>query len=127
MADLWIRTQEGVNCYGNNQNILIQCTNIIEENGSFLTIQDNKTYILGTYDTKDRALEVLDEIQKFLVQPTAFLKADLPQGMTFEDANKYIEQLNKFCGQNNLLYIGSKDCEIIPTNNTNIVYTMPEK
>ena len=61
------------------------------------------------------------------MQPTAFLKKDIPQGMTFEDANKYIEQINEFCKQNNILYIGSKDCEIIPTNNTNIVYQMPEE
>lgn len=127
MADLWIRTQEGANCYDNNQNTLIQCTNIIEENGSLLTIQDNKTYLLGTYDTKERAKEILDEIQKLLVQPAAFLKADMPQGFPLEVANEYIKQINEFCGQNNLLYVGSKNCEIIPTNNTNIVFTMPEE
>lgn len=127
MADLWIRTQESVNCYSNNQNTFIQCTNIIEENGNLLTIQDNKTYLLGSYDTEERAKEVLDEIQKLLVQPTAFLKVDIPQGFPLEAANEYIKQINEFCGQNNLLYVGSKKCEIIPTNNTNIVYQMPEK
>ena len=83
--------------------------------------------ILGVYKTKEKALQVLDEIQNLLVQPTAFLKADILQGMSLEDAKKCIRHVNKFCRQNNLTYIGSKDIEVIPSNNANIVYTMPKE
>lgn len=120
MADLWIRTQEG-NSLLKVDNIAYCGTRIYTNNHEAAMSID-----LGKYDTEERAGEVLDEIQKLLMQPTAFLKADMPQGMSFEDANKYVKQINEFCGQNNLLYVGSKNCEIIPTNNTNIVYTMPE-
>lgn len=121
MADLWIRTQNGnsllkvdnINCCG---------TKIYTNNHEAAMSID-----LGEYDTKERAKEVLDEIQKLLVQPTAFLKADMPQGFSLEAANEYINQINKFCGQYNLLCVGSKNYEIIPTNNTNIVFMMPEE
>ena len=83
--------------------------------------------ILGVYNTRERALQVLDEIQNLLVQPTAFLKADIPQGVSYEDANKYNELIFDFCKQYNFTYIGSKDIEVIPSNNTNIIYTMPKE
>lgn len=121
MADLWIRNQE--------RNLLLKVDNIACCGTKIYTNNHEAAMSidLGEYDTEERAKEVLGEIQKLLVQPTVFLKADIPQGFSYEDANKYVEQMNEFCEQNNLLYIGSKDCEIIPTNNTNIVYTMPKE
>lgn len=121
MADLWTRTQgrnsllkvDNINCCGTK----------IYTNNHEAAMSIN----LGEYDTEERAKEVLDEIQKLLVQPNAFLKADIPQGFPLEAANEYIKQINEFCRQNNLLYVGSKDVEVIPTNNTNIVFTMPEE
>lgn len=135
MADLWIRTQnkemltkiEDVGFVKDSQ------TNgyvILETKTSMPTwhhLHFGGAIILGVYKKREKALQVLDEIQKLLVQPTAFLKADMPQGFPLEAANEYIKQINKFCEQNNLLCVGSKDVEVIPTNNTNIVYQMPEK
>lgn len=121
MADLWIRTQ--------NRNSLLKVDNI-NCCGTKIYTNNHEAAMsidLGEYDTKERAKEVLDEIQKLLVQPTAFLKADMPQGFSLEAANGYIKQINEFCRQNNLLCVGSKNCEIIPTNNTNIVFMMPEE
>nr|DAT76314.1 MAG TPA: hypothetical protein [Caudoviricetes sp.] len=121
MADLWIRTQA--------ENLLLRVDNIAYCGTEIYTYNhEAATSIdLGTYDTEERAKEILDEIQNLLVQPAAFLKADMPQGFPLEATKEYIKQINKFCGQNNLLYVGSKDVEVIPTNNTNIVYQMPEK
>lgn len=125
MADLWIRTQ-GVDC--NIGSSLVKVSTLeIEPSGKFYAIWDSSLkYPLGCYKSKDRAMEVLDEIQKLLTQPTAFLKADIPQGLSYEDANKYSEQIFDFCKQYDFIYVGSKDVEVIPTNNTNIVYTMPK-
>lgn len=121
MADLWIRTQGG-NSLLKVDNINYCGTKIYTNNHEAAMSID-----LGEYDTEERAKEVLDEIQKLLVQPIAFLKSDVPQGFPLEAANGYIKQINEFCRQNNLLCVGSNNCEIIPTNNTNIVFMMPEE
>lgn len=121
MADLWIRTQ--------NRNSLLKVDNI-NYCGTKIYINNHEAAMsidLGEYDTEERAKEVLDEIQKLLVQPIAFLKSDVPQEFPLEAVNEYIKQINEFCRQNNLLYVGSKNCEIISTNNTNIVFMMPEE
>lgn len=125
MADLWIRTQ-GVDCNIGSSLVKVSTLEIVPS-GEFYAIWDSSLkYPLGCYKSKDRAMEVLDEIQKLLLQPIAFLKTTIPQDMSLKDVNRYIKHVNKFCGQNKLLYVGSKDCEIIPTNNTDIVFTMPE-
>lgn len=121
MADLWIRTQDG--------NLLLKVDNI-NYCGTKIYTNNHEAAMsidLGTYDTRERAKEVLDEIQKLLVQPTALLKADIPQGFSSEDANKYSERIFDFCKQYNFICVGSKDVELIPTNNTSIVYQMPKK
>lgn len=121
MADLWIRSIDGYT-------LTKVKTLSIEQSGEHYSVfGDTKDYPLGYYKTSERAKEILDEIQKLLVQPTAFLKADMPQGFPLEATNEYIKQINKFCRQNNFLYVGSKNCGIIPTNNTNIVFMMPKE
>lgn len=121
MADLWVRSQDG--------DILtkIKTLNIAVDEGKFSIFEDKYSFPLAYYKTEKRAKEILDEIQKLLMQPTAFLKVDIPQGMTLEVVNEYIKQINEFCKQNNLLFVGSKDYEIIPTNNTSIIYQMPNE
>ena len=123
---IWIRTQDKetlINCE------CIQVNEIYSRDGGFClkTDIDGSPVYLGAYKTKEKALQVLDEIQKLLVQPIALLKADMPQCLSDEGANKYSEQIFDFCKQYNFIYVGSKDVEVIPTNNTNIVYQMPEK
>lgn len=121
MADLWIKTQNG--------NLLLKVDNIACCRTKIYT-NNHETAMsigLGEYDTEERAREVLEELQKLLMQPIAFLKADMPQGFPLEVANEYIKQIKEFCDQNNLLCVGSEDCEIMPTNNTSIVYTMPKE
>ena len=60
--DLWIRSQD--------KKKLIKVDEIKIE-----TVKDGNTFIyshatdLGTYETKERALEVLDEIQKYILLP----------------------------------------------------------
>lgn len=60
--DLWIRSQ--------NKEILIKCNDIaIKDNGIVGYFDKEKEYEdLGVYKTKNRALEVLDEIQKCMLK-----------------------------------------------------------
>lgn len=63
--ELWIRSQ--------NKSFLVKADNVvIDNNGLSLYTHANKdcndiTYELGTYKTKERTLEVLDDIQDTLI------------------------------------------------------------
>lgn len=58
--DLWIRTQD--------KTTLIRSYEIyiIEQQNRYLIRAKRTSHILGSYDTYERALEVLDEIQEIL-------------------------------------------------------------
>ena len=71
--ELWIRTQDRMNLvkinqvslnYQNNKQIIANYIPEIYENSSCYY------ELLGTYKTKERALEVLDEIQAYLMSDT---------------------------------------------------------
>ena len=70
--DLWIRSQDKMNLVKVNQiNINYQNNNQIIANyiPDFVGTQGEYYEYLGTYKSKERAIEVLDEIQS-LLQPT---------------------------------------------------------
>ena len=70
--ELWIRSQDKMNLVKVNQiNINYQNNNQIIANyiPDFVGTQGEYYEYLGTYKTKERAIEVLDEIQS-LLQPT---------------------------------------------------------
>lgn len=60
--DLWIRSQ--------NKEILIKCDDIAITDNRIFGYSDKETEyeVLGVYKTKNRALEVLDEIQKSILK-----------------------------------------------------------
>lgn len=106
--ELWIRSQD--------KERLVQVKNFdlftdedIEENDEFRIytyVDENRSYLLGTYKTKERALEVLDEIQEYL----RFSK-------NAEINNKdFLRYLNEVCGQ--------EKCNEILNNIS--VYEMPK-
>lgn len=110
MADLWIRTQGG--------NSLLKVDNI-NYCGTKIYINNHEAAMsidLGEYDTEERAKEVLDEIQDFLL-PRAFIKnnqkvntAEIIDGEYFSIGD-----------------VPSREIEnIVPLNNS-VVYEMPEK
>lgn len=85
---------------------------------------EHKFALLGEYETKGRAKEVLKELlqnmntQKFLLKP----KAKLPQEI-IKGAKKYFEELNNID-----LIVNDENFEIIPVgNNKTIIYEMPPK
>lgn len=66
MADLWIRSIDGAT-------LTKVKTLSIEQSGEYYSIfGDTKDYPLGYYKTEERAKEVLDEIQDFIV-PKVFV------------------------------------------------------
>lgn len=85
---------------------------------------DDMEGIIATYETEDRAKEVLHDLlksmnkQKFLMKP----KINLDQ-KTIEAAKDYFENINGID-----LIIDDNNFEIIPINKDNtIIYEMPEK
>ena len=59
--DLWIRSQDKF--------LLLKISNGIEyyeHDNEFYITDLNSEYLLGTYPTKERAIEILDEIQELL-------------------------------------------------------------
>ena len=74
--DLWIRSQDGentvkiINQYGLKYND--KKTIIANFQPDFTDKYDGYYEVLGAYKTKTRALEVLDEIESFIKQPTQY-------------------------------------------------------
>ena len=64
--DLWIRSQDKMGNFKSNSQVIRR---ISHEDGTeeFVILNDDKmNELLGRYNSKERALEVLDEIQKYL-------------------------------------------------------------
>ena len=110
--ELWIRSQDkmnlvkvrqiSVNYQDNKQIIANYMPELYENSGEYYEL-------LGTYKTKERALEVLDEIQNILkpkyILDTSSIKPDgdfyEENGVIFQnyDANVKIEELSTFVYQ----------------------------
>ena len=87
--DLWIRSQDKMKMLLNPKLAIIISGDV--KNGYSFEIYDTSAYnqevnlrygYLGTYDTKERALEVLDEIQALLINqcvPPEFKLYEMPR------------------------------------------------
>lgn len=104
--ELWIRSQD--------RTALIKIDELnIGKSGSFWVIKDkNPKNILGSYDSFDRALEVLDEIQNIL-KPKIVIK--------FDNKPKYLED-----GTINDVLTPREEIDYSKQLST-YVYEMPEK
>ena len=110
--ELWIRSQDKMNLvkvrqvcvnYQNNKQIIANyMPELYKDSGEYCEL-------LGTYKTKERAIEVLDEIQNILkpkyILDTSSIKPDgdfyEENGVIFQDydANAKIEELSTFVYQ----------------------------
>lgn len=73
--DLWIRSQDRddlIKVY----DIWIDDTNMVEQGYVSIMANSNFSFELGVYKTKDRALEVLDEIESFINKGCKQIKID---------------------------------------------------
>lgn len=116
--ELWIRSQD--------ENSLIKANNIysdvLPEDGYYKIFNMPNEDILGKYITKERALEVLDEIaamikNRYIVKPSGILS-------TKDMVNEYI-RLNKV--YNGEFIMENPPFEIEPINSNVIYYEMPKE
>ena len=90
--ELWIRSQDKIKLV-NNCNLYISSE---IKNEYIIEDLNNKYLKLGTYKTKERALEVLDEIQNIIIGKYAIsldMKAALSKGITPKEAEKMLLQM----------------------------------
>ena len=111
--ELWIRSQDK-RALLNVRQVRINGLDIMCLNGE----------LLGTYISKERALEVLDEIQKTLKSKKYLLKVKKEfDNKTIEDAKFYFEHKNDID-----LIMNDNNFDIIPIGNDDIViYEMPKE
>lgn len=113
--ELWVRSQD--------REILLKVNELEIEENMIIAFDNNKYQCLGTYKTKERALEVLDEIKnkirgKFLLKQKTILKPE-----TVKSAKEYFEDLNNID-----LITGDRNFDIEPINYTDaVIYEMPEE
>lgn len=110
--DLWIRSQDKLN--------LTKVRNIwIEKSGQYYGIFDDSVrYYIGMYETKERALEVLDEIQSLIIKSSRVMVHTPVKNKEIESAFDA-----DCCG----VYIESETPIIYPINQQCMVYEMPQE
>lgn len=119
--DLWIRSQDKEDLTKVRRGIYLEPQNSLDlsygetiETGEYFIMVDGYSY--GEYKTKERALEVLDEIQN-LLYTRVMCKADI----TDDEANLL------FCKESQGKLIPDTMLYAKPINLNSIVYQMPEK
>ena len=112
--ELWIRSQ--------NKRYLNRVDNISVLDYRVIMLANQGRMTLGVYKSKERALEVLDEIQS-KIKPLLYLKPSTHLRLEdIEGGKKYFEELN------NLEFITcDKNFEIIPFSSNVVVYEMPKE
>ena len=84
--DLWIRSQDKMKMLPNPKLAIIISGDV--ENGYSFDIYDTSAYnqevnlrygYLATYDTKERALEVLDNIQEYIDEDIKYMCYEMPE------------------------------------------------
>lgn len=90
--NLWIRSQDGT--------ILIKVDNLLIDDDNFHIYTHNHinnmqmTYTLGRYKTKERAIEVLDEIQNFIIKLSTLDMIGLPNENVAKVFKKVLDEEN---------------------------------
>lgn len=118
--ELWIRSQDKTKiakidyvCIGIND---------IFSDDDLAQIWGNDVISLGAYKTKERALEVLDEIQSKLKGTFLMKIKDDKYSKYIEDGKRYLEDLNGIC-----VVTGDRCFDIEPINKDIYVYEMPKE
>lgn len=93
--ELWIRSQKKEMLYKVNSNLTIRYSNTIND-AYFIELDDHK---IAMYKTRERALEVLDEIQR-KIAPITIIKQTKPikytdYNWTISDTTLYVENVSE--------------------------------
>lgn len=92
--ELWIRSADG--------EILLKVNELEIETNMIIAFDGNKYQCLGTYKTKERALEILDEIQniikpKMILTKVGEILGETCDGTIYSKPNEYgIEELSTY-------------------------------
>lgn len=98
--ELWVRSQD--------KTTLSKITEISFDNDFIMGKNDNQVFtFLGQYDTKERCLEILDEIQKILCDTVLLVNGSGKEtldnlygnGIAIMNGNEKIEQLGTYVYQ----------------------------
>lgn len=112
---LYVRTQ--------NKMALVNCKIIlVEEFRQQFRVYSNDYGTLGKYETEERCLEILDEIQKLITNGNKTVlttSSDLDKDIY----NDILEEVEK----NNFTILSYVNTPLVFPLNQNIVYQMPEK
>lgn len=115
--ELWIRSQDRAK--------LCEAIHFELSSSELSILGQNKAYygvVLGTYKSKERALEVLDEIQSKL-KPTFLMKPKNDNYSKYvEDGKRYLEELNDIS-----IVTGDRCFNLEPINSDVYVYEMPKE
>ena len=105
---LWIRSQD--------REKLVKCNDIVVNGSSIIGYFDKDTEYedLGTYETKERALEVLDEIQN-IIKPKFLIRLDEAK-----------QEIADFLNVGDAYIIAENNGDVKNINNT-FVYEMPKE
>lgn len=115
--ELWIRSQD--------KNILCEAIHFELSASGLSILGQNKAYygvVLGTYKSKERALEVLDEIQSKLKGTFLMKSKDDKYNKYVEDGKRYLEELNDIS-----IVTGDMYFDVEPINSDVYVYEMPKE
>ena len=118
--ELWIRSQDK-NLLSKIDTLRIGVNDIFNKD-DLVNIWGNDILALGGYKTKERALEVLDEIQSKL-KGTFLMKMKKDGYQDFiPKAKEYFEEMNSVC-----IVTGDDYFDLEPINKDIYVYEMPEE
>ena len=119
--ELWIRSQDRESLRKINTGLYLKqgLSNYAEGDVIFIVSGGDE---LGEYKTKERALEVLGEIQSKLKATFLMKPKDERFSKYVEDGKKYLEDLNGIC-----VVTGDRCFDLEPINKDIDVYEMPKE
>lgn len=125
--ELWIRSADRehfTEAHGIDYNMNCIVDSMTEEERYCHKIVDDRGKVLGIYETKERCLEIIDEIQKLLevADPTkAFLNIECDGLLGYDE----VKEIIKMARTEKVGYVPNGKVELIMPNV--ITYQMPEK
>lgn len=120
MANLWIRTQNKTELTKVDSLGYKEYRNTLEKHNFYIYCKN--AYTLGEYKTKERCIEIIDEIQKLLQSNGLIIFKDIEcDGLSPKD----IEPFKPLFYQ--IGVVSSDKGEIIIHNVEDLVYEMPEE
>lgn len=117
--ELWIRSQD--------KSTLSKITEISFDNDFIMGKNDNQVYAyLGQYNSKERCLEILDEVQKILTRTGTFVFENVEPPQSKEE----LDALKKKIDKDGMVFLFSEfgnkaECKLLPA--PVVIYQMPEE